>query len=284
VKDRPADLAILFDEYFALIPKKSSLLDSMLNSMDPKLKNSLGANLAAHQGLLEHILKNAEGKQADRIKKYAQDLYDTAQSSYMQVMPANDALRFRDVNGALTWYRPWLHMQTLSTESIKNIVDKQKTVIQDIERGDRLLVELEKYYAELHDQYFVFVSNHGKTSTTFSHSKEELGYNFFDKKFELQTKYYSTDGYKFNYTLRTQHPIASDDEIISVGEKDEHNTNNYSTWDYAPSEEIGYVRVWKRIHDDNHEIRRDFMRTSKEPFNVTPDSDCVATKVLDFFH
>jgi hypothetical protein len=249
--ERPEDLGKLPEKYYAMIPASDMMLEDGLKQMsvsenggdgnvDSRLNNSMGYELVKSKRLLDHVVSVVtEQSVKDRMLK----MYDSAVEAYLQVAPKNKLL---------LWYRDEKHDGKMSTEEYKKLQEDQVSVIELIQKGDGFLNDLNKYSKELHEQFYVMVSRTSSSPTTFSHS--ELAYDFFNDDWYI--KHYSTSGFKFYYTLTMVTPGGSKDEEVYVGEKDESDTTNYRSWDYRTEEQVGWVRKWKKLHEDGTMIKK----------------------------
>ncbi|MBI2124179.1 hypothetical protein HYT92_00115 [Candidatus Pacearchaeota archaeon] len=242
-KEKSERLSLLSDELFRQIPAWSEELEEKLKNFDKELHNSLGTSLITYQPILEHILNHGK---SERVNDNALKIYHAAENSYKQVMPLNDQL---------LWYRPQKHDGKMPVISYKELLNKQRKAVGLIKDGDSQLQRLKNYYNELHEQYYVYVSSHGKEHKRFSHTgfRDVTEYDSDGEPYTTTEMYtYYTDGWKFYYVATKVTPSSQANETVYVGEKD----GLFSSWNYENDEEVGFVREWKRLHDDNSAIVR----------------------------
>lgn len=254
-QERPEELQNMPPQFFAMIPKATDELLKGLSSLnaeaggegDPRLFNSLGANLLAHRSELEHIEKFGK---TETIKEKAREMYRGAVSHYVKVRDANDALS--------NWYRAEKNDGKYSVDDYQKLLAEQEAPVNDIHQGDNLLQALSNYLSELHEQCYVYVSEHRKKHTEFRHTRSHTSV---DSKGRTHTTYssYYTDGYKYYYVLTTVRPGSQTEEEIYVGEID----STWREWDYSQDEEVGWVRKWKLLHEDNTMLKRGWLKDLK---------------------
>lgn len=232
------DFAILPDSMRMMVPASTPELCQQLSQFPPELNNCMGWALLAHQPALAHI--HRFGK-TPSIKSRAQGYYDSAFNSYRQVKAKNDALPF--------WYRPQAQDGKLTMQDYDKFLAQQQAVLDLVYAGNNSLTALDKYLAELHNQYYVYVSDHTHERTTFHHTRLVPATDS-DGDFCLKTEHYTSTGYKYYYTLTTVTPAGSSHKLVYVGEID----SLWRSWSYASEEQIGYVRAWKRLHYDDTQI------------------------------
>ena len=242
-KEKSERLSILPEELFRQIPAWSEELEEKLKIFDKELHNSLGTSLIHSQPFLEHILKRGR---SERVSDNALKIYHDAENSYMQVMPLNDQL---------LWYRPQKHDGKMPVVSYQELLEKQRKAVGLIKDGDSQLQMLKNYYNELHEQYYVYVSGHDKEHKRFSHTgfRNVTKYDFDGDSYTTTETYtYHTNGWKFYYVATKVTPSSQTNETVYVGEED----GLFSSWNYENDEEVGFVRAWKKLHDDNSAIVR----------------------------
>jgi hypothetical protein len=235
-----------------MIPKASETLSKELATLtleaggdgDPRLFNSLGAALISHKPALEHIQRFGK---TPAIKEKAQQMYSGAFGYYLKVRDENDKLS--------VWYRSEKNDGKYSLEDYKKLLLEQSFPVDDIQCGDDLLRGLTAYLNELHEQYYVFVSSQTHKHKEFRHTRT---HTHRDSKgnTHLEFETYYTDGYEYFYILTTVRPGGTTTEEIRVGEID----SLFFDWSYAGDEQVGCVRKWKRLHEDNTMIRNGWMR------------------------
>ncbi|MEK6963384.1 MAG: hypothetical protein AABX70_03075 [Nanoarchaeota archaeon] len=229
----PVEVALLPKNLQGYVPNLTPELEQALHQLDSKLYNSLGANLIRHQPALGHILSFG----SDRVKQTAQGFYDVAFGAYIQVKPLNDKLP--------VWYKPKLD-GTYDKAAYERLLREQTPVVNLVQTRDNPLQTLDEYLTEFHEQYYVIVADHTQSET----SKEK--YDWDDSKFK------TVKGYSFGYVLRTKTPTEEHDEEIHVGDKyyDAFDCGPIigCSWDYDSDQQIGYVREWKRFHDDRQNM------------------------------
>ena len=236
--ERPSELSGVPDDLFAMIPKKSKELESGLSGLEPCLNNSLGANLLSHRPILERI--NRRGKTA-AVRTRASALYDGAVVAYKAVQGENDALS--------DFYRTEQDDGHYSTEDYERLLAAQQVPVGHIQHGDTSLLQLEHYLQELLTQRFVYVSGHSHESRSFRHTRTVMSIDI-DGNSVSEEEVYHTDGYAYFYTLTTVTPQGKSSKTVEVGEID----SRWREWDYEHNEEIGWVREWKRLYEDNSTI------------------------------
>jgi hypothetical protein len=261
LQEKPEDLQDMPTKFFVMIPKSTeefvknglaSLSPEQSSVMPPlwdgRLFNSLGSNLVTHKLALDHILQFGK---TDKIKEKASKMYCGAMDHYIRVREENDRLS--------VWYKAQLHDGKYSMDDYKKLLSEQEIPLNDIHQGDNLLRALTAYLNELHEQYYVYVSAHRKQSTSFSHLRSRTrtssrinSQGHSETYTETYWETYYTDGYKYFYTLTTVRPGTKTDEEIYVGEKD----STWFEWEYSTEETVGWVRKWKRLHEDNSMIKR----------------------------
>lgn len=237
-------MSILPKELLAFIPVLNPELESKFQQLQPGIRNSLGFNLINHQQTLEHILNVGLN---NRVKENSRRFFDNAKNAYIQVRPLNDQL---------LWYRPKANDGKLAIETYGVLLGKQRRAIELIKEGDDSLAGLDRYNGELHEQYYSFVSGHDRSRTTFSHTSfEPVVHTTIDSdgdigletRLEMKTTY--SDGWKYYFNVTTVSPKSQRTDQIYVGEID-----GESPWNYNSDEQVGWVRQWKKLHDDNQGI------------------------------
>jgi hypothetical protein len=240
------DIWIVGDKYFKMVTRKSDELDAKLSLLPDILRNSLGENMEAHRPILDHITNYGRRQQ---VKDHGSVLFEQAVQAYLKVEPENNKL---------IWYRDRIHDGKWLTKKYSELLSQQNPVVNNIHLGDNKLYDLEKYYKEIHQQWIEYVSDQGKNSKSYSHSRTVVepctkidGDGKASMDICTDTEYYSTPGYEFYYTLKRITPSGTSTQTVTVGEKDSEDTLSYRSWDYDSDEQVGYLREWKRLHDDN---------------------------------
>jgi hypothetical protein len=249
---RPARLAELPDNFYAMIPVLNPQLEAKLKEFGAEYNNSLGANLANHEWTFYHLVEFGVN---DTIKQRAKQFYDAARTVYGTVRPNNDKL---------TWYRTETHDGKFTLTSYQELLARQNAVITAIHGGDNALQDLDKLFAETHEQYIIMVTDHTRSPTEFSHTRPTVGVDG-DGDVTIGTETYYEDGYKFYYTLSTIKPEGQSTESVYVGEAE---TSGW--WNYSSDQEVGFVRSWKRLHHDNSDIlsgREEVLHPKLEPMD-----------------
>ena len=263
VLERKEKHNLLTEEQFKWIPILNSDLEIKLKELPDELSNSLGVMLINHKPILEHIAKYGK---ADRVKDRPRGAFENAKTSYLQVMPLNDSLA--------VFYRAKQHDGTFKQEDYDTLLTAQKKPLDLIASGDESLARLKAYNGELHEQYFVYVSGHDKSLTTFHHTRlvptiEIDGDG--NTSIGTDTEHYTTDGYKFYYIKTTISPRKTSHESIYVGEKD----SLFWGWDYPTEQEVGYLVEWKQLHNDNSAITRGGWMKNINPYIEEKTSECL---------
>ncbi len=234
--ERTEDFAEIPDSLFKMVPALDDDTKMRLETLPKELYNSMGVSLIKHKWTEEHIILTGL---TEDIKISAEKLYGGAYSSYKDVMAKNDAL---------LRYRASEHDGKMSVKEYEALKAAQSEVLVLVRRGDDSLSVLDDFLKELHEQYYIYVSDHTKDSKTFHHTRM-VPYTDSEGNFKMKTEHYTTEGYEFFYVLSTVNPQGKKDETLSVGEID-----GWSDWNYAPNEAVGFVRKWKRLHDSNDNI------------------------------
>ena len=125
--------------------------------------------------------------------------------------------------------------------------------------------KIREYFDELHEQHYVMVTGHDKDLTSFRHTKlveiERIDSDG-NKKRSWETEVDHEWGYKFYYILTTVAPGRSTSERVYVGEKE---GIIFNSWNYRRDEQVGFAREWKRLHDDDKNIRTGLITPRIEP-------------------
>ncbi|MBI2047434.1 hypothetical protein HYT26_04720 [Candidatus Pacearchaeota archaeon] len=240
-KEKSERLALLPEQLFKQVPVWSLELDEKLRKLDSGLHNNLGVCLVNYQDILEHIIKHGR---EERVNDNALKIYYSAENAYKQVMPLNDDL---------LWYRPQKHDGKMPVTSYQELLEKQRRAISLMKNGDNNLQKLQNYYNELHEQYYTYVSAHDKERTEFSHTGMRFVTSYDsdgEPDSDLETYTYYTDGWKFYYITTKVAPSSKTTDKVYVGEED----CSTCSWSYNVNEQVGFVRGWKRLHDDNSAI------------------------------
>ncbi len=236
---------LLSEQQYAMIPILTPDLEKQLAELgEPSLKNSMGANLAKYKPLLIHIQR--DGK-TEKIRNYAKEIFENAKNNYANSKTLNESLKSDSQNKWITWYRAKRDDGTFSEKDYMNLLSAQKKVIDLINTGDNGVNHLKNYNTEIDAQYYIYVKAHEEYAKSFSHTRMVTRTSF-DSKGHLHTslvpEHYTTHGFKYYCILETVTPTGSRTESVYLGERD--STNKY--WDYRHNEQVGFLRVWKRLH------------------------------------
>jgi hypothetical protein len=250
-------LSLLPKEMLKLIPMKNEKVEAEIKQLasdtDPveffrRMNNSFGYNLVKNKPVWKHIYDFARN---DEVRQRGNDFFDSARRSYFEVMPRNDSL---------LWYRPEKHDGNMSDEESKKLLSKQESVLSFVSNADGSLVEMNSYYDELHEQWYIYVSSQRKEYKTIRHvryTRERVGTDENgDSKYEDVAHPYYTQGNDFYYTLTTVTPSGRTEKEKYVGDTDSEYSWDWDSWDYKADEEVGFIREWKRLHFDKSQIIR----------------------------
>ncbi|MGV8152242.1 MAG: hypothetical protein ACP5OG_04105 [Candidatus Nanoarchaeia archaeon] len=242
------ELAYIGEEFSKYVPNHSQKLEEKLKEFPSELNNSMGVALIRHKPLKEHIV---EYGQTENVKKRAEEFFENAKTSYISGKNKNDSL---------TWYVAKEHDGKMNMQESKDLCNEQNTAINLIHAGDNSLNNLSNYFDEIHEQYYLLVTNNISKKKKFSHTKVVLKTETsIDSDGNLHTEtvpdleYYTTDGMQFYYILTKVTPNGSQSYEYYSGEKDSEDywLDDWKSWDYKKNEKPGYLREWKRLHFDN---------------------------------
>jgi len=247
LSEKPEELTDIPKDMFKLIPVETTVLREGLSTLSaeiggscpPCLNNSLGERLVKHRKELDHVLLSCADK---RVQGIASAFYNKAIISYMKVMELNDAV--------VSFYRTESDDGHYTVAEYDQLLSEQRLPLECIHTGDSALDELSRYVDLLHSQHYSYVSSHRKRSKTFHHTR---------LNFEAETESYTTKGYVYFYTITRVSPGKTSEKEIEVGEKD----NSFFDWDYEKDEQVGWVREWKKLHEDNQTVARGWKKDLK---------------------
>ena len=254
---------LLTDEQYAMIPVLTPDLEKQLADLgEPLLNNSMGANLAKHKPLLIHIQRDGR---TEKIRNYAKEVFENAKNNYTNSKTLNESLKSDSQNKWITWYRAKRDDGTFSEKDYVNLLSAQKKVIDLINAGDNGINHLKDYNTEIDAQYHIYVKAHEEDKTSFRHTRL-VPHVSVDSEgnlhSSLSTEHYKTEGFKYYYVLETVTPTGSRLERVYLGEKDDTKKQ----WSYAPHEQVGHLREWKRLHYSNEDKIRGGTMTEVKPF------------------
>lgn len=253
----PADLDKISKygkDLLSVIPQYTPDLITKINSLnDPNLNNSLGVMLLKYTSILNEVSLVAK---TDQIKLNAKTMWGNAKQSYSKV---------KDINETIHWYDPKFDDGSYDSAKYVDLLSKQANALNYYENGNALLTRLEGYLNEIKTQYVTFISSNTYADTDFRHSKtvyEDEYYTDSDgdrrHRTKSRTKYYSTDGRIFYYTVTNINSSGRSDNRIKIDEKDSydirHSFGRWKTYDYPPDKREGYLVNYKPYGYDNDSI------------------------------
>ena len=238
-------------DLLVLIPKENENNRIALNYLnDPNLNNHMGIKYITSKTVLDNINKIAK---SDEIRNIAAEFYDCARKSYSAV---------KNINDDIHWYVPAKDDGKYDNDAYNSLLSRQAKALSRYEAGNAFLARLANYNEEIKSQILVYVSSNSHDDTTFSHSeqveesatrrKKDGSYENYTK---YRTRYYSTNGRIFYYTITTIDQNSNSSNRIKVGEKDSHSMFNsfggWRTWDYNIDQQEGYLVEYKPYGFDN---------------------------------
>jgi hypothetical protein len=238
-------------DLLSFIPQDNDKTKAALASLnDPNLNNGMGMKYLASKPVLDEINKVAK---TEEIKNIAAELYDSARKSYSAVKGVNDNIH---------WYVPEKDDGKYDNDAYNALLSSQAKALSRYEAGNSFLARLASYLSELKSQNLVYVSSNSYDDITFNHSEqieEPATRHRKDGSVEhytkYRTRYYTTNGRAFYYTITTVDHNSSSSNRIKLGEKDSDSIFNsfggWRTWDYKPDQQQGHLIEYKPYGYDN---------------------------------